>query len=59
MELNYYHHRVNVRVAEQVAERLKTQDLRKLCNLKKNPEMLEFDGEYLAAPQKPKFDGFW
>ena len=24
MELDYYHHRVNVRVAEQVAERLKT-----------------------------------
>ena len=41
MELDYYHHRVNAGVAEQ----LKTQNLTKLGNFKKNTEMFGFDGE--------------
>ena len=40
-ELDYYHHRVNVRVASRVAERLKSWDLRKLGNFRKIAEMLE------------------
>ena len=47
-ELDYYHHKVNVRVAE----RPNTQDLRKLRNFKKIPEMLGFDAEYLAVHTK-------
>ena len=54
MELDYYHHRVNVGVASRVAERLKTQNLRKLGNFKKNTEMFGFDGEYPAAQPKAK-----
>ena len=50
-ELDYYHHRVNVRVAE----RLKTQELRKLGNFKEIPEILGFDGEYPATHPKAKF----
>ena len=54
-ELDYYHQRWNVRVASQVVERLKTEDLRKLGNFKKIPEMLGFDGEYPATHPKGKF----
>ena len=54
-ELNYYHQKVNVRVASRVAERLKTKYLRKLGNFKKIPQMLGFDGEYPAVPLKAKF----
>ena len=55
-KLDYYHQKVNVRVAWRVAERLK--DLSQLGNFKKIPEMLGFDGEYPAAPQKAKFGWF-
>ena len=50
-ELNYYHHRVNIRVAE----RLKTKDFRKFGNFKKIAEMLGFDGEFPAVKKKNKF----
>ena len=43
-ELLYYHQKVNVWVASQVAEQLKTQDLKKLGNFKKISEMLGLDG---------------
>ena len=43
--------------ASQVAEQLKTQDLTKLKNFKKIPEMLGFDGEYPAGGPKAKFWG--
>ena len=36
--LDYYQQKMNVRVASQVAEPLKTEDLRKLGNFKKIPE---------------------
>ena len=49
-ELVYYHQKVSVRVASRVAERLK-----KLGNFTKIPEMLGFDGEYLAVQPKAKF----
>ena len=55
MELNYYHQKVNVRVAPRVAERLKTWNLRKLGNFKKIPEILGFDGKYPAVQPKAKF----
>ena len=58
-ELDYYHHRVNVRVASRVAERLKSQDLRKLGNFRKIHEMLGFNGEYPAAYPKAKFRRLW
>ena len=48
-EVDYYHQKVNVRVASRVAERHKTYNLRKLENFKKIPEMLGFDGEYPVA----------
>ena len=49
-ELEYYHQKINVRVALQVAEQLKT-----LRNFKKNPEMLEFNGENPTGHPKDKF----
>ena len=52
--LDYYHQKVSVRVASRVAERLNTQDLRKLGNFKKIPEKLGFDGEYPAFQPKAK-----
>ena len=55
MELHYYHQKVSARVASRVAEQPKTQDLRKLKNFKKTPEMLGFDGEYPAVKPKAKF----
>ena len=55
-ELDYYHQKVNERVALRVAEPLKTYDLRKLGSLKKILEMFGFNGEYPAV--HPKFE-FW
>ena len=49
---------MNVRVASRVAERLKTEDLRKLGNFKEIPEMLGFDGEYTNVHPKAKFNVF-
>ena len=54
-ELDYYHQKVSVRVASQVAERLKTEDLRKFGNFQKILEMLGFDGKYPAIQPKAKF----
>ena len=54
MELDYYHQKVNVRVASRIAERLKINDLRELGNFKKVPETLGFDGEYPAVHAKDK-----
>ena len=54
-ELDYYHQKVNVRIASGVAERLKTQDFRKLGNFKKITEMLGFDGQYTAVHPKANF----
>ena len=46
---------MNVQVASRVAERLNTEDLRKLGNFKNIPEMLGFDGKYPAVYPKVKF----
>ena len=51
-ELDYYHQKVNVRVASRDIERPKTQDLRKIESFRKIPEMVGFDGKYSAV--KPK-----
>ena len=53
-ELDYYHRKVNVRVASRIVERLKTYDLKKLGNFKKIPK-LGFDGEYPTHHPKDKF----
>ena len=50
-ELNYYHQKVNVRVAK----RLKTYNLRKLGNFKIIFKMLEFNGEYPLGHPKAIF----
>ena len=54
-ELDYYHQKINVRVALQVAEQLKT-----FRNFKKNPEMF---GDIMvrtqSATQKTNFDVSW
>ena len=50
-ELDYYHQKVSARVVE----RLKTQDLKKLGNFQKIPEMLVFNGKYPAVQLKAKF----
>ena len=47
-ELDFYHQKLNVRVASRVAERLR---LSKLENFKKIPEMFWFDGEYPPKKQ--------
>ena len=49
-ELDYYHQKMNVRVATRDVERP-----RELGNLKKMPEMLGFDGEYPGDHPKGKF----
>ena len=54
-EVDYYHQKVNVRVASRIAEQVKTQDLRKSVNFKKIPETLGFDGEYPVVHPKAKF----
>ena len=51
MLLDYYHQRVNVRVATQVVEILKMGSW-KSGNFKKIPEMLGFHGEYPADHPK-------
>ena len=48
-ELNYYHQKVNVKVASRVAERLK------LGSFKKIPEMFEVNGQFPAVHPKAKF----
>ena len=53
MTVDYHHQKANAGAASRVAERLKTE--RKLGNFKKNPEMLEFHGEYLADHSQHKF----
>ena len=55
MKLDYYHQKVNVRVASRVAEPLKTSDLRKLGNFKEIPGMLGFYGKYPVVHPKAKF----
>ena len=54
-ELDYYHQKVNVRVASRVAKELKIYDLGRLGNLKKMPEILGFDSECPAGYPKAKF----
>ena len=46
---------MNVRAVSRVGERLKTYDFRKLENLKKISETLEFDGKKPAVIPKAKF----
>ena len=48
-ELDHYHQKVNAQVALWVVELLKTEDLIKLGNFKKIPEMIGFDGDYPAG----------
>ena len=55
MELDFYHQKVDMRVASRVAQGLKTCDLRKLGHFKKIPEILRFDGEYPGGHPKEKF----
>ena len=51
-ELDYYHQKVNIRVAPRVAKRLKTQDLRTLGNFKEIPETLGIDRKVFSRPHK-------
>ena len=51
-ELNYYHQKVNV----WVAGRLKTEDLRKLENFKKSPEIIQIDDECTVGYLKANID---
>ena len=51
-ELNYYHQKVNA----WVAGRLKTEDLRKLENFKKSPEIIEIDDECTVGYLKANID---
>ena len=53
-EQNYYHQKVNVRVAK----RLKTYNLRELGNFKIIFKILEFNGEYPPDHLKAKFSRF-
>ena len=46
---------MDVRVASGVTKRPKTQDLKKLENLKKIPELLGYYGEYPRDHPKDKF----
>ena len=50
--LDYYHQKVNTRIASRVAKLLKTYDLRKLRNFKQIPGMLELDRECQAGHLK-------
>ena len=54
-ELEYYHQKVNVRVALRAAERFKTYYLRKLKNFNKIHKMFVFDGEYTTIHSKAEF----
>ena len=51
-ELNYCHQKVNV----WVAGRLKTEDLRKLENFRKSPEIIEIDDECTVGYLKANID---
>ena len=53
--MNYYHQKVNVRFASRVAEKLKTQDLRKLGNFKRISEKLGIGGKSLGGQTKAKY----
>ena len=55
MELDYCHHRVQVRVASRVVERLKDLYLRKLGNFKKIPGMLGYKGKCEVGNLASKF----
>ena len=52
-KLGYYHQKVNERATSRVTKGLKTQDLRKLENIK--TEMLAFNGAYPSHHFKDKF----
>ena len=47
-DLDYYHHKNNLRVVSRIAKQPKPQGVRKLENLKKIPEILKFYGEFPA-----------
>ena len=49
-ELDYYHHKVDIPVASQVARRPKIQNLRKIKNLNEIHEILEIHGQVLSWP---------
>ena len=51
-ELDYYHEKVNVKVASQVAKPRKTWDLRRLGNFKEISELLGIVGLVLSQPHK-------
>ena len=53
-DVDYYHQKVNLRVASRVVERLETQGLMKLVNFKRIPEMLGFDDKYIGLHPKAK-----
>ena len=55
-EQDCYNQMINVQARSGVVELLKTEDLRKLVNFKKNPEKLGIDGKPQSATQKPNFD---
>ena len=55
-EIDYYHQRVNIPIASQVAERLKTLDCKKAGNFKKTLEILGIKGKDPTSHPKPIFD---
>ena len=57
-ELDYYHWNVNIRVASRAAERRKAQDVRKLWNFKKIPEILGLMASTQPSILMPNFDVF-
>ena len=57
-ELDYYHWNVNIRVASRAAERRKAQDVRKLWNFKKIPEILGLMASTQPSTLMPNFDVF-
>ena len=57
MELDYYHEKLNARVASRVAERLKA--LGNYEILRKPLKLLELITSTQSATQKPNFDGFF
>ena len=54
-ELDYYHEHVNARFVSRIAEWLKTEDLRKVENSEKIPEMIKFNREYPAVDPGAEF----
>ena len=57
-ELDYFHQKLSVGVHSRATEGLTTQDLRKLRNWQKIPEMLGFDSDCQAVDPKANFDAF-